>query len=166
MKITIEVDDRSLRRWEQQLDILAELYRDAAGEASVAAAEAIQLETRSLLSIFPHPAFTQTNSPAGLPPGFITGELMDSVVVDPHPGELYAEVGPTTDYGREQELGGPMEGHPYMSWIEDGRRHYSKAHSLPGRPYLKPATENVIDRGEVTNIYYEHFASAQAKATS
>lgn len=149
--------------WEDALDALIEECRAAGHDASVEGAHAIQRETRALLSLYPHPPFTKTPSEPGDPPGFISGALMDSVLVS-EDGE-YAEVGPTTDYGRIQELGGGMHGHPYMRYVEDGRVHYRAYVELPERPYLKPATDQVVEDGELTDIYYRAWADAQAKVT-
>lgn len=162
MKITVSLDTGD---WIRSLDLLLYLYERASHDASVEGAEAIQRETKAELSIFPHPPHTKTPSSPGLPPGFITGELMASVRVDDHPGADYVEVGPTTDYGRIQELGGHMTGHPFMRWFENGRWYRSRGHDLPARPYLLPATETVVDGGELTGIYYKHWAEAQIEAT-
>lgn len=160
MQISVTVDTAE---WEAALDRMLEACRSAAKDASMAGAEAIQRETRGLLSLFPHPPGTHTYSAAGLPPGYITGELMESVIVT-EDGD-YAEVGPTTAYGREQELGGPMHGHPWMHWRDArGRSHFRRFVDLPHRPYLEPATGQVVDDGELTEIYYEHWAAAIEKA--
>jgi len=74
-----------------------------------------------------------------------------------------AWVGPTSSassrngpYGRIQELGGPMRGNPEMHWFEEGRWHRSEFVELPDRPYLRPATDDVIDSGRLFAIYEEH----------
>lgn len=162
MKITVSIDTGD---WAGALDELVALCRAHSKDASVEAAGAIQTRTRILLLEKDHPPHTRTPSVRGEPPASIFGTLADSVIVDEHPSEGEAEVGPTTDYGRIQELRGFMQGHPYMRWIEDGRVHYSRGHSLPKRPYLRPATDDVIRSGELTAIYYKHWAEAQAEAT-
>lgn len=100
-----------------------------------------------------------------MPPAMITGELADSIIVDQTSPD-YVDVGPVSRYGRIQELGGWMEGHPWMHWHQDGHEYFSRGHSLPERPYLKPATEEIIDDGTLTEIYYRHWADAQARVTS
>jgi hypothetical protein len=161
VNINVELDTAD---WEGSLDLLVEEYRAAARDASVEAANDIQGRTREDLTRLSHPPHTKTPSRPGMPPAAISGKLAESVVVD-QSDPVYVDVGPTARYGREQELGGPMEGHPYMRWREDGKTYYSRRHSLPPRPYLKPATEEIIDEGTLTEIYYRHWADAQAKVT-
>lgn len=118
-----------------------------------------------------HEPFTKTPAGDGAPPAAISGRLAASVLVTAEPEVLGAKVGPTDlasskngPYGRIQELGGPSEGHP-MRWFEDGRWHAAYFRELPHRPYLKPATEDVVDSGLATEIYYEKWEEAQLEAT-
>lgn len=161
MNITVNVDSAE---WEAALDELLMECRAAGRDASVEAANAIQERTKELLTDRWHPPFTATPSGPGEPPAAITGQLAESVVVDESDPD-YVQVGPTTDYSREQELGGPMRGHPFMHWFEDGAWHRSREHSLPDRPYLRPATEELIDDGTVEDAYYRHWADAIALVT-
>jgi hypothetical protein len=146
---SVTVDDRATQA---DLDRLAGLIRGAAIGASIKSAEDVQERTRVLLLSRAHPPFTKTPSLPGTPPAAITGELAASVLVT-NDGES-AFVGPTTDYGREQELGGPMKGHPMMHWQEPpGVWHHSRAHSLPDRPYLKPALDSALADGTIERIF-------------
>ena len=158
--ITVTVDDAAAQA---ALDRLISLVDEAAFSASKDSATEIQGRTRGLLLARRHPFSTQTPSPPGTPPAAISGELAASVIVSDD-GET-AEVGPTTDYGRIQELGGYMKGHPFMYWQEPpGVWHKSAGHRLPGRPSLKPAAESAIDDGSIERIFVDHVARALAEA--
>jgi phage gpG-like protein len=159
--IGVEVDDAA---WSAALDRMIALCDEAAFNASMAAAHEIQGRTRALLTAQDHPAHTKTPSAPGSPPAAISGDLAGSVLVSDD-GDS-ALVGPTTVYGRIQELGGEMFGHPMMHWQEPpGVWHHSAHHSLPDRPYLKPATESAVDDGTVHQIYYDHWLRAIEEAT-
>jgi phage gpG-like protein len=161
--VTVSVDTKA---WEDSLDLFLVLAKSASKDASVEAAHAIEDETQRSLTSKSHAPRTRTPSAPGDPPAAISTDLAVSVVVDESPADGEAEVGPTTDYGRIQELGGHMTGHPYMRWVEDGRVHYSRGHDLPARPYLLPATEFLISTGDITAIYYQHWLDAQEAVTS
>lgn len=102
-------------------------------------AEKLQEETRRLLNQKSHAKGTQTPSAPGEPPARISGDLSESVTIQgPHPtaGGYEARVGPTTRYGRIQELGGTA----------------GNGATLPARPYLAPALDNV--RPDIALIFY------------
>lgn len=148
--------------WAAALDRMIVLCDEASFNASHEAAVEIQDRTRALLTAQHHAPHTKTPSAPGSPPASISEALAGSIFVSDD-GDAW-EVGPTTDYGREQELGGPMKGGP-MRWQEPpGVWHSSYEHSLPGRPYLKPATESAIDDGTVHQIYYDHWLRAIEEA--
>lgn len=154
--IRITVDDAD---WQKAMNRFMAVEADEGHSASKEAAELIADRTKEALTMQWHGPGTKTPSAPGMPPAAITGELAASVVVrEDFEGYL---VGPTTDYGREQELGGPMEGHPYMHWFEDGVEYYSAGHSLPDRPYLKPSADSAVDSGEVHEIYFDHWKRGQ-----
>jgi hypothetical protein len=106
-----------------------------------------------------------------MPPALISGSLLASMTAEMMTA-TEAWVGPTDSasspkgpYGRIQELGGPMTGNFWMHWKEDGawyRRHIVK---LLDRPYLAPATADVIDSGELHAIYEAHQLEAIMEAT-
>jgi hypothetical protein len=99
-----------------------------------------------------HAFATKTPSPPGSPPAAISGELAASIMNTPAIGGgavWESKSGPTTRYGRIQELGGVMTGHPTMHWWEDGVPHWSHQHSLPPRPYLAPTVDAMADSGEL-----------------
>jgi hypothetical protein len=125
-------------------------------------AESIQRVSRQLLDRW-HPPYTKSPSAPGSPPASISGTLAASfVVTDEADSSL---IGPTTVYGREQELGGPMEGHPYMNYFYEGRWWSETLITLAPRPTLKPATDEVIETGELSRIYYDHWLTAQEMVT-
>lgn len=145
---------------EAGLDRLLYEVQQAMPEAAHDSAVEVQTTTRELLTALEHPFATKTPSPPGAPPAKISGALAGSVLVTDD-GDT-AHVGPTTDYGRIQELGGWMQGHPMMHWQEDGRWHHSAGHSLPDRPYLKPALEESLP--EIERIYEDAVAKAIEEA--
>jgi phage gpG-like protein len=100
-----------------------------------------------------HPFATRTPSVAPEPPAMISGRLAGSMdtqrAVPVGGGTFVARSGPTIRYARIQELGGMMRGHPMMRWREDGQVHYSRAHSLPARPYMLPTLDRMIMSGDL-----------------
>jgi phage gpG-like protein len=159
-EVTVSVDARDCIR---AIDEMFITQKAEAKAASVEAAENIGDKAKEALTMQWHGKGTRTPSAPGTPPAAITGELAASIVVTET--DDGAMVGPTTDYAREQELGGPMQGHPMMHWFEDGVEYYSREHSLPARPYFEPSEEAAIRSGEVGRIYYEHWAAGQVEAT-
>lgn len=97
------------------------------------AAHLIEKTAKQKLGLTSHERGTPTPSSPGEPPSLVSGNLRRSVKVDTilpamvngHPG-WKTQIGPTAVYGRIQELGGDTG--------------YS---SLPPRPYLKPAYDEV-----------------------
>lgn len=139
--------------WQQAMFALLARLPGVPRTAGHAAAEEVENEAIGLLMEFEHAPGTYTASPSGSPPGTISGGLAGSfVITDTSEGAM---VGPTADQAREQELGGPMKGHPLMKWENVGGKWQRRLVVLPPRPYLKPATENVVGSGEVTRIYYD-----------
>ena len=167
MQIDVTVDDAN---WSSALDRLLVLCREAAFNASIDGAEEIKTETQLLLTALHHAPYTKTPSPKGAPPAAISGSLAASITVRPDPDAEGAEVGPTSSassrngpYGRFLELGGVHEEHNdtgYMTWLEDSRWHRAKVLKKEPRPYLKPATEAVVDSGLLEMIYADHWARA------
>lgn len=154
------VDDRD---WQSALDELVALIPGVLKDAGEAGAESIKSDAQLLLSMNAHGAGTYSDAPAGGPPGEITGELADSyLITSTDDGAL---VGPTADYAREQELGGPMRGHLFMRWVNEGGRWQRRLVELPSRPYHKPATELTIDSGDLTRIYVEYLERAILEVT-
>lgn len=153
--IGIHVDDSA---WQAAMDRLKQLVEEATFSATLEAAGEVQTRTRALLLAQHHGFSTQTPSAPGSPPAAISGDLAGSILVTDDGDSAF--VGPTTDYGREQELGGPMKGHP-MRWMQPpGVWHSSYEHPLPPRPYLKPATESAIADGSIERIYYDAWLRA------
>lgn len=171
MNITVHLDARA---WYAAMDELEFAVLEAMRKSAVEGAEAIQGVTRGLLTAKGHAEFTKTPSAKGSPPAAISGALAASVHVTALPQELGAMVGPTSEassvngpYGRAQELGSDDEAirAKYMRWVENGKTYYKKARELPERPYLKPATEDVIASGELHDIYVRNVEIAIASVT-
>ena len=145
---------------EAALDRLLYEVQQAMPEAAHNSADEVKTNTQELLLALDHPFATKTPSPPGAPPAAISGDLAASVIVTDD-GDT-AHVGPTTDYGRIQELGGFMKGHPMMRWVEDGVRYRSAGHDLPDRPYLKPGLERSLP--DIERIYEDAVAKAIEEA--
>lgn len=94
--------------------------------ATATAIHTIEAATKDKLALASHTAGTPTPSAPGDPPALVTGTLRRPIQVtgpeDLGGGRWLAQVGPTTIYGRIQELGGETRGR-----------------TLPPRPYLEPA---------------------------
>jgi phage gpG-like protein len=102
-----------------------------------------------------HAPATETDSPPGQPPAWVSGELARSITAVQGPSSgtyATATVGPHVIYARIQELGGhirPVRAR-YLRWTEDGITHYSKHVYLPPRPYMAPALADCIADGSLT----------------
>lgn len=98
-----------------------------------------------------------------MPPAAISGALAASMSAALVGDEAW--VGPTDlPYARIQELGGEMHGHPLMKWRRVGNpmRYFAREFELlEPRPYLRPATDDVVDSGRLTEIYVEQWTEAQ-----
>lgn len=103
----------------------------ATREAALGGARLMGVETQRLLNLRSHPRGTPTPSPPGAPPARISGDLSNSVHVDPAPegagGTYRARVQSGLDYSWVQEYGGSV-GH---------------GATLPARPYIKSGRDNV-----------------------
>jgi len=142
--------------------------------ANLDAARAIQRRTKSLLWRYHHSATTKTPSPLGQPPAMISGRLAASVQADQDGDD--AVVGPTSwasskngAYGRFLELGGVHAAHNdtgEMWWYQDGFWHHAAELEKGPRPFLKPATEQAIESGEIYDIYWRHWLMAQEAVTA
>ena len=116
----------------QALDAALQALTHKGKVAARALSQEVARETarrhRSLLAVRWHPPRMLTNSPPGQPPAMVTGRLRESVKVTPpvpSGGWWITRTGPTTKYGRIQELGGVC-----------GWQHRTR---LPPRPSLEPA---------------------------
>jgi phage gpG-like protein len=92
-----------------------------------------------------HPPHTPTPSRPGDPPATISGALADSLHTEGPAvvgGGVFARVGPTSPYGRIQELGG------IAGW----------GAQLPERPYLWPAVRDSLPA--IGFIYREAWTAA------
>jgi hypothetical protein len=188
--VTATTDDVA---WQQGIDRLIVTLGIYTGDASLDAAELISAITKGKLAERQHGPLSFSPSPYGSPPAMVSGDLLESVTAA-RSGGTSAMVGPTGghgrtgDYARIQELGGDMEGHPYMRFIKEfpgrgtgsftvkrdgsvifvGGRRGNVARtlflesfiSLAPRPYLKPATDEAVDSGRVRDIYARYWAEA------
>lgn len=183
--ITAEINSDA---WETAINHLEDIIRVYTQDASMDAAEYIGSIAKGKLHEREHGPLTFSPSPigAGQPPATVSGALSDSIIHVPW-GTTGAMVGPTTEYGRIQELGGKMEGHPYMRFMKaqlnaggrfsvyrDGHRiftgkrrgndHYmvflEQSVELTARPYLEPSTNEAVDSGRVREIYKDWWADA------
>src|SRR5689334_14399168 len=93
------------------------------GGGTAAAAGELAAEAKVRLRRLGHPPETKTPSLPGMPPASISGHLANSITHRTGPDST--KVGPTARYARIQELGGWMQGHPYMYWREDGVNYRS-----------------------------------------
>ena len=103
----------------------------------------------------------------------ISGRLAASVLVQRDGDD--ALVGPTSwasskngPYGRFLELGGEHVAHNhtgYMWWHEDGFKYRSRHEAKAPRPYLRPATNDAIESGEIYEAYWHRWLVAQQMAT-
>lgn len=104
------------------------------------------------------PKGTPGNSTA--PPG----ELAASILVDgPHrvgTSTWMAQVGPTTIYGRQRELGGPLVPvvAAYLRFVKFGTVYYTPRVYQKPHPYMKPALAQV--RPTVAGIAQRNVAAA------
>jgi hypothetical protein len=117
--------------------------------------DAFQKAVKKELSRFPHGAHTRTPSPAGEPPGMISGALRESVTYRPAAGgggRYQGWVGPHTIYARYMEFGGwaHAQDRKYMSWVTDGRRYWRKTVISPPRPYMRPVARRLSDDGQLS----------------
>jgi phage gpG-like protein len=157
--INIRVDSRA---WDAGAARLISLMAQAGRDANVKAAEVVKRYVQAKLRETAHAeGFRPSPSRPGMPPAFVSGDLHDSLLVTDM-GDS-ALVGPTVRYAREQELGGPMHGHPEMRWFDDWGYHHMATVDLADRPYQKPGTEDAINSGEVERVYYDEWLAALAR---
>lgn len=119
--------------------------------ATAAGAHLIEKKTKERLTTYSHKKGEPTPSPPGQPPALITGTLRRSIKVTgpmaaAGPYAYEAQIGPTVVYGRIQELGGVC-----------GR---NRATTLPARPYLTPAYNDVASSGELKRIFTAAWTAA------
>lgn len=168
MIVTVTTDSGA---WGAALDVLLTASEEQARKASLQGAEDIRDVARGLLTAKSHSRFTFSPSAPGEPPAMISGDLaasMDAAMMTADEAWVgpTAGFGRTGDYARIQELSGLMEGHPWMHFFLEGRWWQEAEIFLEARPYLAPATEDVVDSGRLTAIYEEHQLIAIEEATA
>jgi hypothetical protein len=156
--------------WQKAMDLLLAASQEQARQATKQGAEEIRDIARARLNEKSHERYTFSPSGPGEPPARIDGNLSDSMTAQMVSADE-AWVGPTGGYGRTeeyariQELGGTMEGHPWMLFFLEGAWWERRFIELPPRPYLAPSTDDVVDSGRLTEIYFEHQLQAIMEAT-
>ena len=132
------------------LRAMAARVDEATPMALHAAAALIEGKARANLSRRSHARGTPTPSPPGQPPAMISGTLRSNWMVEGPvsngTGAWMCTLYPTTVYAGIQEVGG---------WA--GRGHSSH---LPARPYLRPATEDLIRNGALRSVFVHAWAAA------
>jgi HK97 gp10 family phage protein len=115
--------------------------RAATRQATAKALHLIEKRAKEKLTTSSHAASEPTPSAPGEPPSLVTGNLRRSIKVTGPTlitsSTWMGQVGPTAVYGRIQELGGVT-----------GR---GGATTLPARPYMRPALEEVMP--EITDLF-------------
>lgn len=129
------------------LDALQQRLHSGTRKATGDGIKLLQRRATARLSRYYHPPGTPTPSPAGEPPARISGDLRGSLSpTGPVPtGDGYSgSLGPTSRYGRIQEIGG-----------QAGRNH---SVTLPPRPYLDPTVQD--SRNDLRRLYIEAWSRA------
>jgi len=127
------------------LDTRAAAIETATYVATTEVTEVVLSATERHLTRLSHAPGTPTPSAPGSPPATISGALAESLHVEGPAvigGRVLARLGPTTVYGRIQELGG------VAGW----------GAQLPARPYLWPAVRDSLPAIEF--IYREAWTAA------
>lgn len=115
------------------------------------------------LKRYSHPMYSRTASPPGGPPGSVSGELAYSVTSEVKSGVLTSRawVGPHTIYAGVQEFGAEIDvkhtttdvfGRTmpgFMRWYMDGQFWYKRHVSIPARPYMEIARNEMIADGSL-----------------
>jgi phage gpG-like protein len=115
------------------------------------------------LKRYEHPMYTRTAAPPGGPVGSVSGELAYSVTSEVRSGVLTSRawVGPHTIYAGVQEFGAEIDvkhvttdrwGHTipgFMRWYMEGEFWYKRHVSIPSRPYMEVARNEVIADGSL-----------------
>jgi hypothetical protein len=137
------IDVTGLAEWRAALHKKGSAVNLATRKATTKSAHIVERAVKRELSRYPHSPGTPTPAPPGGPPGLVTGTLRRSERVTParrHAAGVWsAMAGPTTDYGRAQELG-------------------YRPRRLPARPYQKPATRAQL--ANIRRIYRDAWAEA------
>lgn len=117
--------------------------------ATAQAAQLVKNEMQKQLRLTTHPKGTPTPSAPGEPPALVTGQLRRSIRVQTlkiAPGVYQAKIGPTTVYGRVQELGGATG--------RGGRTN------LPARPYVKPTEAAMVGSDRLAAFFRDKWRAA------
>jgi hypothetical protein len=147
-EVNIHLDDVGFNA---AIDDLSKAVRRENRLGAMDAADYIKTEVQRVLIRYPHaPGTPSPTKPFKGPPGFISGELHDSVTVERGVFEGSAKVYPTAPYARLQEFGGFCGLHD-LTYV-------------PPRPYFRPVVMSVPLRDGVRHIFYEHWRTAMLAA--
>lgn len=125
--------------------------------------------SREELTRYWHSVGTRTPSPPGEPPAWMTGRLSQSITKQVTPGspEARASVAPHTIYAHIQEVGGPIWANirlgakgkklHTLSFVTNGVRYFPLEVRLPPRPYMRPASEEVVRDGSLRRAALDAF---------
>jgi phage gpG-like protein len=122
---------------------------------------------------YEHPMYERTNSPAGQPPAFMSGELAYSVTTEVKGGASTSRawVGPHTIYAAVQEFGAVINvKHStttktgktvpgFMRWYMDGSFWYKRQVTIPERSYMRRTRDEMIADGSLHRTAVEAFLS-------
>lgn len=132
------------------LRAMAARIEAATPAAVLSAADLAEEHARANLSRYSHRRGTPTPSPPGDPPAMISGTLRDNwQTTPPAPsgaGGWVCTLRPTTVYAGIQERG--------------GRAGRGGATTLPPRPYLRPAVEELIRSGALDEVFVQAWGAA------
>ena len=146
------------------LKLIRDRAADAAPPAVTAIAQTYQkhLQKVTLRRSFAAPGQFGTPAAPGQPPAWRTGALARSVWTTAGPSSgatASAWVGPHVIYARIQNQGGvnrPTHA-KYMHWVNSGGSWYLKRVDIPARGYMRPALEDCLANGSLTEAGMEAF---------
>lgn len=114
-----------------QIAVIPEKLDEATRVAAVGGARLMEIEAQRLLALRSHPRGTPTPSPPGAPPARISGDLRDSVHADA-----------AAEGGAGSYRASVRSGLPY-SWVQEHGGRVGRGATLPARPYIRSARDNV-----------------------
>lgn len=144
--------------WIEQMQAIAEEMALRTGKLVDRGQSLVRVAAQDRLSRNSHERGTPTPAPPGGPPAMISGSLARSVKAKPvrqvGPGRFVGLVGPTIVYGPIQERGGTIVAHgQFLRWYDaEGRAFFKHSVTLPARPYMWYAAEDVRDEFRETCI--------------
>ena len=144
--------------WQEQMTAIAADLVQRTGKLVDRGQSLVRVAAQDRLSRMTHEPGTPTPAPPGGPPAMISGSLARSIKAKPvratGPGRFEGLVGPTIVYGPIQERGGTIVAHKmFLRWYDaSGRAFFKHSVTLPARPYMWYAAEDVRDEYRETCI--------------